>query len=155
MASEQDNDRQGADGAAGKGANEVANDVDRAAALAAEKLGDPAFQAKLRELSPQQIELFVAALQMAIRKRRLMLLGYLCALLSIVLGLVFALITYAGHDRGTFVGWVFFVPFALAGASMWLFGKLARRIHVRVGDLEIDTDARSARPRRAARGADR
>lgn len=113
-----------------------------AAALAAETLGDPELEEKLKGLSAEQIQLFVAALGQAMRKRRLMLLGYLTALLSIILGLVFALIVFANHEKGTFVGWVFFVPFILAGIALWIFGRLANRIKITVGDVQIDTKGR-------------
>ena len=76
------------------------------------------------------------------RKRRIMLVGYLTALLCVVLGLAFALIVWANHEPGTFIGWVFFVPFGLAGATLWLFGKIADRIHVKIGDVQIDTKGR-------------
>jgi hypothetical protein len=113
--------------------------AEEAAAIAARTLGDPELEDKLKGLTTEQIQLFVAALGQAMRKRRLMLLGYLSALMSIVLGLVFALIMYANHEPGTFIGWVFFVPFGLAAFSVWLFGRLANRIKVTIGDVQIDT----------------
>ena len=117
-------------------------DSDEAAAIAARQIGDPELEARLKELSPQQIAVFVTALNQAMRKRRLMLLGYLAALASIILGLVFALLMYADHEPGTFIGWVFFVPFLLAGASLYLFGRLADRIKIKVGDIQIDAKGR-------------
>lgn len=113
--------------------------VDEAAAIAAEQFNDPELEEKLRELDPEQIKMFVLALGAAMRKRRILLLGYLTALLCVVLGLAFALIVWANHEPGTFIGWVFFIPFALAGGSLWVFGKLADRIQITVGDIQIDT----------------
>jgi len=116
--------------------------AEQAAAIAAQTLGDPELEEKLKGLSTDQIRLFVAALGQAMRKRRLMLLGYLSALLSVVLGMVFALIMFANHEPGTFIGWVFFVPFGLAAFSIWIFGRMANRIKITVGDIQIDTKGR-------------
>ncbi|RMH36569.1 MAG: hypothetical protein D6689_22245 [Deltaproteobacteria bacterium] len=115
---------------------------DEVARIAAQQLGDPDLEAKLRELTPEQIRTFILALEAANRKRRLLLLGYLSALASIVLGLVVAFIVWARHEPGTFVGWVFFVPLGLAGAALYGFGRLANRIDIRVGDVRIDTRGR-------------
>jgi hypothetical protein len=114
----------------------------QAAALAARELNDPELEEKLHGLDSEQITLFVVAVQKAMRKRRILLLGYLSALFSMVLGLAFALITYVNREPGTFVGWVFFVPFLLAGASMLIFGRLANRIRVQVGGVELDVQGR-------------
>jgi hypothetical protein len=117
--------------------------ADQAAAIAAEQLGDPELEDKLRELDPEQIRTFALALGAAMRKRRILLVGYLTALLCIVLGMAFALVMWANHEPGTFIGWVFFIPFLLDGAALWVFGKLADRIKIRVGDVEIDTKGRA------------
>lgn len=111
----------------------------QAAAIAASEFNDPELEAKLRDLDPEQIKLFILALGAAMRKRRILLVGYLTALLCVVMGMGFAVIVWANHEPGTFIGWVFFVPFTLAGSTLWLFGKLASRIHVKIGDTEIDT----------------
>ena len=128
------------------------DDANTAAAVAAEKIGDPALEEKLRELSPEQIELFVEALRQAMRKRKLMLVGYLSALLCVVLGLGWALFMYVTREPGTFVGWVFLVPFTLAATCMWIFGRLARRIKVRVGDIQLDADLNDSRAAKPAHG---
>jgi hypothetical protein len=80
------------------------------------------------KLSTEQIERLVATLERSIKKRRLMLIGYLGALLSIVLGMLAALYVYGTHRRGTFIGWVFLIPFACAGLSLFVFGRLAKRV---------------------------
>ncbi len=119
---------------------------EEAARIAAAQIGDPDFEEKLKELSPQEIELFVLALNQAVRKRRVMLLGYLSALLSVVLGTVFSLVMYAKHEKGTFIGWVFLVPFVMAAASMMIFGRIANRIKITVGDIQIDTKGEPVAP---------
>ena len=111
--------------------------ADEAAAIAAEHFNDPELEERLRELNPEQIKLFVLALRAAMRKRRILLVGYLTALLCIVLGLAFAVIVWANREPGTFIGWVFFVPFGLAGTTLWLFGKIAGRIQIKVGDISV------------------
>jgi hypothetical protein len=85
----------------------------------------------LAKLSPEEARLFVQALELAVRKRRVMLLGHLLAILLLIVGFLWALYMYGTHQRGTFIGWVFLVPFALAGTSMLGFGRLARSLKVR------------------------
>jgi VIT1/CCC1 family predicted Fe2+/Mn2+ transporter len=98
----------------------------RVAADAAAALGDPEFEDKLRDLSPEEIALFLRAFGEVMRRRRLMLIGTFIALASMIGGFVLALYVYATHEPGTFVGWVFLLPFVLAGASLLLFGRLTR-----------------------------
>ena len=57
-----------------------------------------------------------------------MLLGYFGALLSVLLGMVWALYVYGTRTPGEFVGWVFLIPPAMAGASMYIAGRLTKRI---------------------------
>jgi cadmium resistance protein CadD (predicted permease) len=60
------------------------------------------------------------------RKRKIMLGGYLAALLLLVGGQVGAFFIYATAPADRFVGWVFLIPFALVGVVLWGFGRLAR-----------------------------
>lgn len=113
--------------------------VDRAAAIAAEQFNDPELEEKLRDLDAEQIKIFILALGASMRKRRILLVGYLTALLCVVMGIGFALIVWANHEPGTFIGWVFFVPLGLAGGTLWAFGKIAGRIQIKIGDVQIDT----------------
>ena len=85
-------------------------------------------QKALDQLTPEQAEMFVQALELTMKKRRIMLLGYLLAVLAIVIGFGWALYMYGTHEYGTFFGWVFLIPFAIAGATFILFGKIARRM---------------------------
>jgi hypothetical protein len=93
----------------------------------AEKADDD-LQQRLANLTPEQAEMFVRALELAMKKRRIMLFGYLGALLGLVTSSIWAFYVYAVHEPGTFIGWVFLVPFALAGAFLFTFGRLAKRI---------------------------
>ena len=79
-------------------------------------------------LSEEQIERLVAAIEKAERKRRIMLAGYLAALLLLVLGQLGAFLIYAASPPGSFLGWVFFVPFTAVGIVIWAFGRWARRV---------------------------
>ena len=85
-------------------------------------------QKKLEELTPEQAEMFVRALDLAIRKRRMMLLGYVTALVALIAGLIVALYIYGSQERGSFVGWVFLIPAVGAATCLILFGKLAKRL---------------------------
>ena len=86
------------------------------------------FEKALSELTPEQAEMFTKALELAMRKRRVLLLGYLSALLALIIGIVGALYIYGTREPGTFVGWVFLVPLATAGALMLVFGRISRSI---------------------------
>lgn len=133
----------------------MADDADKqitpnqAAAIAAQHFNDPELEEKLRDLDPEQIKIFILALGAAMRKRRILLVGYLTALLCVVMGMGFAVIVWANHEPGTFIGWVFFVPFGLAGSTLWVFGKLAGRIQVKVGDVQIDTKGKPLEPKQS------
>lgn len=89
------------------------------------------FEEALAKLTPEQTEMFMQALDMTMRKRRLMLLGNLLALLCMVGGMLLAFIAFSKREPGTFTGWVFLVPFASAGMCMWFFGRLARTVRSR------------------------
>jgi len=115
----------------------------KAAALAAAQFNDPELEDKLKDLSPEQIKVFILALDAAMRKRRIQLVGTLTALLCVVIGLSFAIIVWMNHEPGTFIGWVFFVPFFLAGGTLWVFGKIANRIQIKIGEVEIDTKGKA------------
>lgn len=82
----------------------------------------------LEGLTPEQAQMFVAALELAMKKRRLMLIGYLAAAFAVLIGGILALTLYANREPGQFVGWVFLVPFAAAGLFLYVFGRLARRL---------------------------
>ncbi len=84
----------------------------------------------IAKLTPEQAEMFMKALTLTMKKRRLMLIGTLMALLVLVVGTVLAFIAFANREPGSFKIWVFLVPFAGAGFSMWFFGRLAKRAGV-------------------------
>ena len=82
----------------------------------------------VQQLSPEQAELFLRALELALKKRRIMIAGYLAALFAILIGLVGALYIYASSAPAQFLSWVFLIPFLLAGILIFGFGRLAKRI---------------------------
>ncbi len=77
-------------------------------------------------LSPDAAALLVVRLELALRKRKVQLTGYLLALVVWLIGMVFAL-AYFGMSEG-FTGWVFLVPFGAVGGILYAFGKWAERI---------------------------
>lgn len=103
-------------------------------ALQSEKEGETLEEA-LGQLTPEQTEMFMRALTHTMRKRRLMLVGNLLALLIMLFGLLWAFYMFGSREPGAFTGWVFLVPFALAGASLTLFGKLAKRAGIQTQDV--------------------
>lgn len=91
--------------------------------------GDAELARKLEELTPEQAELFVRALHLAMRKRRILIVGYIAAALSVVLGWVWALYIYGStRDSGEFMAWVFLIPPLLAAVLLVTFGRISRRM---------------------------
>jgi hypothetical protein len=91
---------------------------------------DPAKQdevaAAIQKLSPDEAAFFLFKLEQSIRKRKIMLTGYLVALIAWLIGMLFAL-AYYGLATG-FVGWVFIMPFAIVGVILYLFGRWSDRV---------------------------
>jgi len=73
----------------------------------------------------EQIEALVAAIDRVERRRKIMLGGYLVALVLLIVGQVIAFIIVGSAPEGSFLGWVFLIPFALVGAVLWAFGRWA------------------------------
>jgi hypothetical protein len=91
--------------------------------------GDEELAKKLEELTPEQAELFVRALHLAMRKRRVLIAGYIAAAISLVLGWLWALYIYgATSGSGEFMAWVFLVPPTLAAILLVTFGRISRRL---------------------------
>lgn len=100
---------------------------------------DPARQDELakaiEKLSPEEAAFFLFKLESSIRKRKIMLTGYLVALIVWLIGMFFAL-AYYGLATG-FVGWVFLMPFALVGVILFVFGKWANAVGARKPPPEV------------------
>lgn len=82
----------------------------------------------LANLTTEEAEMFLSALELTMRKRRVQLLGYLAALFCLVVGLGWAFWMYGRRDPGDFMGWAFLIPPAAAGLALYGFGKLARSL---------------------------
>ena len=80
----------------------------------------------VKDLSPAEAEFFLGKLELAIRKRKIQLTGYLVALVAWLVMMMLALAYYGTHDG--FVGWVFLLPFGVAGVVITLFGRWANRL---------------------------
>ncbi len=80
----------------------------------------------IQELSPDEAAFFLWKLEVALRKRKIQLVGYLVAMLVWLLGMIGAL-AYYGMASG-FVGWVFIAPFAIVGVVLYVFGWWANRV---------------------------
>jgi hypothetical protein len=76
-------------------------------------------------LNPAEADYFLRKLEGALKKRKVMLSGYIIAMVAWLVGMVCAL-AYFGMASG-FTGWVFLVPFAIVGLILWIFGGLAER----------------------------
>ncbi len=79
----------------------------------------------IAKLSPEQAEMFMKVLSLTMKKRRIMLIGNLLALLLLLSGMLWAFVAFANREPGSFSAWVFLVPFGSAGLSLWIFGKYA------------------------------
>jgi uncharacterized membrane protein len=103
----------------------------RAELLAAEAL-DPQKEddvAKaVSQLTPEEAAHFVALLERAIKRRRIQLIGYLVALVVLMVGMFLALAYFGASEEGSFVGWVFLLPFVAVGAIFFVFGRWANRV---------------------------
>ena len=80
----------------------------------------------IEKLTPDQAAFFLHKLEMAIRKRKIQITGYLVAMAAWLIGMVFALAWYGTHDG--FVGWVFLAPFGVVGVILYAFGRWAERV---------------------------
>lgn len=80
----------------------------------------------IEQLSPDEAEFFLWKLEIALRKRKIQLLGYLVAMIVWLVGMVGALVIY-GASTG-FVGYVFILPFFLVGLILYGFGWYAGRV---------------------------
>jgi hypothetical protein len=83
-------------------------------------------EAAIAELDPEEAQFFLKKLEAAFRKRKIMLSGYLVAIVAWVIGMVCAL-AYFGMASG-FVGWAFLVPFGIVGVILYGFGAWANRV---------------------------
>jgi hypothetical protein len=93
--------------------------------------GSPEDLAKLiGELAPSEADYFLRKLEAALRKRKIMLSGYIVAIVAWLVGMVCA-IAYFGLSSGS-GAWVFLVPFLIVGGVLWVFGTLAERAGKRV-----------------------
>src|SRR5262245_960107 len=97
-----------------------------------EQIFDPkkhdALAQAVEKLSPEEAQYFLDKLERAIRKRKVQLTGYLAAMVVWLIGMVTALYVYGSSPEGTFVGWVFIIPFAAVGIILVAFGKLSERV---------------------------
>ena len=106
--------------------NPKAEDLARdAATLDPKKLAD--VEKAIAQLSPEEAEHFITLIERALKRRRIQFAGYMVALVALVVSMTAALFYAGAAPRGTFVGWVFFVPFLLVGAIFYGFGKWAAK----------------------------
>jgi hypothetical protein len=93
-------------------------------------------------LNPAEADFFLKKLEAALRKRKIMLSGYIVAMVAWVVGMVCAL-AYFGIASG-FTGWVFLAPFLIVGVILWVFGSLAERAGRSVPEPTIDAASEPA-----------
>lgn len=79
-------------------------------------------------LSAEEAAALLDKLSASLQRRKFQLIGYLVAAIAGFLGFLAAMIVYATHEPGTFVGWVFLIPFGGIGLSLFIFGRLADRV---------------------------
>jgi len=94
------------------------------------------------KLNPAEADFFLKKLEAALRKRKIMLSGYIVAMVAWVVGMVCAL-AYFGMASG-FTGWVFLAPFLIVGVILWVFGTLAERAGRSVPEPTIDAASEPA-----------
>lgn len=81
---------------------------------------------EIEHLTPEEAVVFLRLIEASLKKRRILIAGYLAALLFMVGGMLTAFYVYSQREPGEFLGWVFLIPFGLVAASLILFGRWAR-----------------------------
>jgi hypothetical protein len=104
----------------------------------------------IEQLTPDEAAYFLAKLESAIRKRKIQLTGYLVSMLVWLVGMLGALAFYATYDG--FTGWIFLVPFALVGGTLFAFGAWAEKVGRAYDGAH---DGANAQPGGSDDGADR
>ncbi len=79
------------------------------------------------ELPPEQVAILVRAIESAQRRQRIMIAGYVLALVVLLGGMVGSFWLFGQLPENTFRGWVFLAPLALVGTILWFFGYLAKK----------------------------
>ena len=80
----------------------------------------------IEKLNPDEAAFFLHKLEMAIRKRKIQITGYLVAMGVWLVGMVLAL-AYTGMHDGI-VAWVFIAPFGGVGLVLYGFGRWANSV---------------------------
>ena len=80
----------------------------------------------IAQLSPDEAAFFLHRLEMALRKRKIQLGGYLVAMVSWLIGMTLALVYFGMNDWSA--AWAFIVPFGAVGAILYGFGAWAERV---------------------------
>ncbi len=80
------------------------------------------------QLTPEEAAHFANLLEKALKRRKVQLVGYLLALVVVLVGMFFAMGVWVTRDEGDFVGWVFFLPFLAVGIIFFVFGRWAKSI---------------------------
>ena len=80
----------------------------------------------IENLNPEEASFFLFKLEVAIRKRKIQLVGYLVCMVVWLVGMLFALVYFGTHDG--FVGWAFLLPFGLVGVILFAFGRYAEAV---------------------------
>ena len=80
----------------------------------------------IAQLGPEEAAFFLHKLEMALRKRKIQLGGYLVAMIAWLAGMIGALIYFGAY--GWSAAWAFLVPFGLVGAILYGFGTWAERV---------------------------
>jgi hypothetical protein len=97
------------------------------------------------KLDPTEAAYFLNRLQGAIRKRKIQLWGYLTAIAMWAVTMGLALMYWVSTPRGTFVGWIFIIPFISVGVMLFLFGRWGDAVQQASQDDSINADAIAAK----------
>lgn len=88
----------------------------------------PDLAKELEQLSPEEAAMFLTLIKVAIKKRRILLAGYISAVVCLLAGMMVALTIYSTREPDEFVGWAFLIPFILVGVVLLAFGRWARSL---------------------------
>ena len=81
----------------------------------------------IQQLTPDEAERFIVLIERALKRRRIQFAGYMVSLLVLIATMIPAMLIVGNAESGTFIAWVFLVPFLLVALLFLGFGKWANK----------------------------
>jgi len=81
----------------------------------------------IAQLTPDEAEKFIVLIERALKRRKIQFAGYMVSLVVLIGTMVGAMLIVGNAAQGTFIAWVFLVPFLLVAVLFLGFGRWANR----------------------------